>query len=184
MDQGRQVRPEMDATLLLPFRRQSGASATVRPGVQPGQLSASVGLAAGRPALVADHATRETDQDRGEDCLSCPIRDVSDGGSGDSPYAVPDDSATDRPAENEKSVTRAGMTLCLVAESPLLKANAGTVRFQVRFAAFLGIRSGLERPSQGEFMEREATSGYHRLNRLPVWSVQVSSGKCRLILGF
>jgi hypothetical protein len=31
------------------------------------------------------------------------------------------------------------MTLCLVAESPFLKANAGTVRFQVRFAVFLDV---------------------------------------------
>jgi len=31
-------------------------------------------------------------------------------------------------------------------------------------------------------VEDEATSGYHRLNRLPVRSVQIPSGKCRLIL--
>ena len=29
-------------------------------------------------------------------------------------------------------------------------------------------------------MERQATSGYHLLNRLPVRSVQIPSGKCRL----
>ena len=44
----------VDATFLLPLRRQSGAAATVRAGVQLGQLSASTGVAAVRPALVAD----------------------------------------------------------------------------------------------------------------------------------
>jgi hypothetical protein len=72
------------------------------------------------------------------------------------------------------------MMPCLVAESPFLKANVGTVRFWVRFAAFLGIRNGLRRPSQGEFMEREATSGYHLLNRPLVRSVQIPSGKSLL----
>ena len=139
MDQGRQVRPEMDATLLLPFRRQSGAAAAVRPGVQPWQFPQATGAAAECEALVTDHVAGEADQDRGEDCPSRSVRDVSDGGSGDSSQAVPSDSAANRTAENEKSVTRAGMTLCLVAESQFLKANAGTVRSQTRFAAFLGI---------------------------------------------
>ncbi len=161
------------------FNQRITGLPAIRSRPQPGQLSASTGLAAVRPALVADDAARETDQDRGEDCPSCPIRDVSDGGSGHSPQAVPDDSATDRSAENEKSVTRAGMTPCLVAESTFLRANAGTVRFQTRFAAILGIRNGLRRPSQGEFMEREATSGYHLLNRPLVRSVQIPPGKCR-----
>jgi len=31
-------------------------------------------------------------------------------------------------------------------------------------------------------MERKATSGYHLLNRLPVQSVQVPSGKCRFAI--
>ncbi len=93
----------------------------------------------GGEALVVDDTAGEADQDRCEDCPSHSVRDVSDGGSGDSSQAVPSDSATDCPAENEKSVTRAGMTLCLVAESPFLKANAGTVRSQTCFAAFLGV---------------------------------------------
>jgi hypothetical protein len=63
-----------------------------------------------------------------------------------------------------------------------VKANAGTVRFQTRFAAILSTRSRLKRPSQGEFMEREATLGYHQVNGLPVRSVQIPSGKCRLTL--
>jgi hypothetical protein len=31
-------------------------------------------------------------------------------------------------------------------------------------------------------MEREATLGYHQVNGLPVRSVQIPSGKCRLTL--
>ncbi len=69
MGQGRQVRPEVDATFLLSLRCQSGVAATVRAGVQPGQLSTAAGLAADRSALVADDTTREVDQDRGEDRL-------------------------------------------------------------------------------------------------------------------
>jgi hypothetical protein len=41
---------------------------------------------------------------------------------------------------------------------------------------------GMRRPSRGEFMEREATSGYHRINRPLVRSVQIPSGKCRLTI--
>jgi hypothetical protein len=50
------------------------------------------------------------------------------------------------------------------------------------FVAFPDIRNRLRRPRQGEFMEREATSGYHRHIRLPPRSVQIPSGKCRLTL--
>ena len=79
MDQGRQGRPEMDETLLLPFRRQLGPAATVRPGVQPGQFPQTTGVATGRSSLVVDDVAGEADQDRSEDRPSCPVRDVSNG---------------------------------------------------------------------------------------------------------
>ena len=53
--------------------------------------------------MVADHAAREADLAR----PWCPIRDVSDGGGGDSSNAVPDDSATDCPVENQKWIETA-----------------------------------------------------------------------------
>jgi hypothetical protein len=71
------------------------------------------------------------------------------------------------------------MTLCLVAKCLVSQTNAGTVRSQTNFVEFLDIGSWLKRPRQSEFMEREATSGYHRLNRLFVSWVQIPTGKCR-----
>ena len=59
--------------------RQSGATSTVRPGLQPGQLSASAGAAPGYPALVADDAERKTNQDRSEGHPARRLPDISDG---------------------------------------------------------------------------------------------------------
>ena len=59
-----------------------------------------------RPALVTDDAPRKAGQDR----ASRPLRDVSDGGSGDSPSAVPGDPATDRTIETKTVVAGLGMT--------------------------------------------------------------------------
>jgi len=95
MDQGGEVRSQVDATVLSPLHCQSGAAATVRVGLQPGQFPATTGSAAACPALVADDAPRKADQDRGEDRASRALCDVSDGGSSDSPRAVPGDPATD-----------------------------------------------------------------------------------------
>jgi hypothetical protein len=71
------------------------------------------------------------------------------------------------------------MMLCFVAESLLLKANAGTVRFQTRFAVFLGIERRLKRARttrKGGMTHHLAVSS---VNWPPVWSVQIPSGKCR-----
>ena len=43
-------------------------------------------------------------------------------------------------------------------------------------------RHASKRPKKREFMEREATSGYHLLNRLPVRSEHIPSGKYWFIL--
>jgi len=57
------------------------AAATLRPGVQPGQLPAEVGAAEVREALVADHATGEADQDWGEGGAGTPTKPrISDRG--------------------------------------------------------------------------------------------------------
>jgi len=75
------------------------------------------------------NVAREADQDWGEDYPSCPIRDVSNGGSGDSPAAFSTDPTADRTAENEKTVTCTGMTLCLVEENPAFANERGSGAF-------------------------------------------------------
>ena len=94
-DQGGQERGEVDAIVLPRLRGQPGPSATVRPGLQPGQLPATIGPAAGREALVADDLAGEVDQDRGEGGLDGPLRGLSDGGGGSPAWAVPGDPRTD-----------------------------------------------------------------------------------------
>ena len=59
--------------------------------LQLGELPASIGVARWREALVADHASGEADQDRGEGGASCPIRDLPDGGGRRPSKSVPAD---------------------------------------------------------------------------------------------
>ena len=62
----------------------------------PGRLlPAAVGLAPRGEALVLDDAAGEVHQDRGEGCVRCPVRGLSDGGGGNSGWAVPGDPGTD-----------------------------------------------------------------------------------------
>ena len=53
-----------------------------RSGVQPGQLSAATGFAETSAALVADNATGEAGQDRGEGDTALEVRDVPVGRGG------------------------------------------------------------------------------------------------------
>src|SRR5918996_3620422 len=64
MDKGGQVRAELDPVVLPQVRGQPGTASTVRNGLQPGQLSAQVGLAGGDEALVADQSSNQDDQDQ------------------------------------------------------------------------------------------------------------------------
>jgi hypothetical protein len=47
------------------------------------------------------------------------------------------------------AVARAGMTQCLVADSPFSKANAGRVHSRTRSAAFLGILESVGKGKTG-----------------------------------
>ena len=58
MDQGRQEHRQMDEALLPHVQGQSDAVATVRVGLQSGQLSAATGLASRCKALVAERCGR------------------------------------------------------------------------------------------------------------------------------
>ena len=65
-----------DRSIKLAFHGQSGAASTVRVGVQPGQLPASVGAACERTALDADHVAGQADQDRREGGASRTVCDI------------------------------------------------------------------------------------------------------------
>jgi len=54
MDQGRQVRREVDAAVVPELQGQPGTASALRVGVQPRQLPASPGATEAREALVAD----------------------------------------------------------------------------------------------------------------------------------
>jgi hypothetical protein len=66
VDQGRQERRQMDPPALSRLCGQPGAAATVRVGLQPGQLPAAGSVAPGGASLDFDDAAGEIDQDRGE----------------------------------------------------------------------------------------------------------------------
>jgi len=75
--------------------------------------------------------------------------------------------------------TRAGMTPCLVAVSPFLKANSGTVRSQTRFAVVPAIERRLERARTTQKRGITHNLAVSTVNRQPVRSEQIPSGKCR-----
>ena len=53
-----------DAVVQSDLQGQPGAASALRPGAQPGKLSAPIGATEVRETLVADDAPGEADQDR------------------------------------------------------------------------------------------------------------------------
>ena len=90
----------MDPPVLSRLCGQSGAAATVRAGLQPGELSAAGGAAASGASLDTDDAAGEIDQDRGEGGSPFPEDRLSDGGSSGAARVVPDHFGTDWTAES------------------------------------------------------------------------------------
>src|ERR1019366_7654210 len=99
VDQRRQERHQMDSPVLSRLCGQPGAAATVRAGLQPGQLSAAGGAAASGASLDIDDAAGETNQDRGKS--RAPFREdrLPDGGGGGAARVVPGHSGKDWAAE-------------------------------------------------------------------------------------
>src|SRR5271155_777760 len=89
----------MPPPVLSRFCGQSGAAATVRAGLQFGQLPATGGAAASGAALDIDDVAGETDQDWCEGGSPFPEDHLPDGGSGGAERVVPDDFGTDWTAE-------------------------------------------------------------------------------------
>src|SRR5271155_2120585 len=85
----------MDPAFLSRFCGQPGAAATVRAGLQPGQLPAAGGAAKNGASLDIDDVAGETDQDRGEGGSPFPADNFPDGGSGGAERVVPGHSGRD-----------------------------------------------------------------------------------------
>src|ERR1035437_6021849 len=88
----------MDAPVLSRLCGQRGAAATVRAGLQSGQLSSTGGAAAIGASLDIDDVAGETDQDRGEGRAPFPAGSLPDGGGGGSESVVPGHSGRERAA--------------------------------------------------------------------------------------
>ena len=77
MDQGREVRAELDSAVVPSVRGQPGASVSVRPGVQPWELPSAAVPAQGRQALVAAERAGQADQDGRPSGAALPSIDLS-----------------------------------------------------------------------------------------------------------
>src|SRR5271154_2064556 len=89
----------MDKAVLSRLCGQSGAAATIRAGLQSGQLSAAGGAAPSGASLDIDDVAGETDQDWGEGCAPFPEDRLPDGGGGCAARVVPGHSGKDWAAE-------------------------------------------------------------------------------------
>ena len=82
----------MDAAVVSGLCGQPGAAATVRSGLQSGQLSAAGSAAPVRAALDVDDAAGEVDQDRSEGGAAFPKDHLPDGGGRGAAGTVPNHS--------------------------------------------------------------------------------------------
>ena len=77
MDQGGQVRPELDSAVVPSVRGQPGASVSVHSGVQPWEFPSPAVSAQGRQALVAAERAGQADQDGRPSGAACAAIDLS-----------------------------------------------------------------------------------------------------------
>ena len=77
VDQGGQVRPELDSAVLPSVRGQPGASVSVHLGLQPGELPAPVMSAQRGQTLVAEERLGQADQDGRSAGAPLPAVDLS-----------------------------------------------------------------------------------------------------------
>jgi len=133
VDQRRQERGEIDSALVSRLRGQPGPAATIRFGIQPGQLPSPVGITPKRKTLVADNAKGEAGQDRRQDRDPRAVCDVSNGRGGYSATTVQDHPSPDR------------TTQAIGTSADVM----GTTVSMVRIAQSLGERSVLNQGNQG-----------------------------------
>ena len=98
VDQGGQVRPELDQTVLSQVRGQPGETMAVRPGLQPGQLHEKAGVAGGYEALDSDQSSDQADQDGWATGTPCQEAGVSACRGAGNQGNADRDTRTDQPA--------------------------------------------------------------------------------------
>ena len=76
VDQGREVRAELDSAVVPSFRGQPSASVPVRPGLQPWELPSPAVSAQGVQALVAAGRAGQADQDGRPSGAALPVVDL------------------------------------------------------------------------------------------------------------
>ena len=109
VDQGRQVRPELDAAFLQAICFEPGAAGPFRAGLQPGKLFASIGAAIQDQALVPSEPTGETDQDWREGRDTQPLHDLPDGRGGSLQGCLRGNSGADQPTTMLHGVVSSGL---------------------------------------------------------------------------
>src|SRR5947208_1860508 len=98
VDQGRQERGQVDATVVHGVPRERRPAPAPCAGLQPRQLPAHPGVAGGRGAVVTDKPTGEGGEDRCQGRRPWALPHVPDGGGGGAPRAVRPHPGPDREA--------------------------------------------------------------------------------------
>src|SRR5439155_23219356 len=98
VDQGRQERGQVDATVVHGVPRERRPAPAPCAGLQPRQLPAHPGVAGGRGAVVTDKPTGEGGEDRCQGRGPWVLPRVPDGGGGGAPRAVRPHPGPDREA--------------------------------------------------------------------------------------
>src|ERR1019366_5173949 len=106
MDQGRQERHQVDATVMLLVRRQRRPASAPCAGLQSHKLHADAGSAGGSQAMVADEPPGKTREDRRQSGTPWPLRSLPDGRGRGAEGIVPGNLAADR-----RTATKAGSSV-------------------------------------------------------------------------
>ena len=139
----------MDTAVVPELQRQPDAASAIRASVQPRELPAVVGVAFGREALVADDASGQADEDRGEDRSACPVRHVSDGRGGHFTTAVqghPSPDYTTRATSNSADMTKTAFAGMETTRNP--RGRSARIRTNSAEGHLRWLLLGCERPQE------------------------------------
>jgi len=108
MDQGRQERHQVDATVMLLVRRQHRPASAPCAGLQSHKLHADAGSAGGSQAMVDDEPAGKTREDRRQSGTPWPLRGLPDGRGRGAEGIVPGNLAA-----NRRTATKTGPSIGL-----------------------------------------------------------------------
>ena len=155
MDQGGQVRPQLDSAVVPSVRGQPGASISVRPGVQSWELPSPAVSAQGGQALVAAERAGQADQDGRPSGAALPVVDLSVVRGVGSSTVVPGSVGSYRPVIAGAKL-REGTTTILPRGGERSRESAC---LQCAFTPLAGARR----------RQRRTRSMVHGKNRIPYW---------------